>query len=66
MNRQMIFDYIKKKYKISPEYPWRRDNTSAVFRHTDNHKWFALVMTVQGSRLGLADNTWTDVFNLTH
>ena len=64
MNRQMIFDYIKKKYKISPEYPWRRDNTSAVFRHTDNHKWFALVMTVQGSRLGLADNTWTDVINL--
>ena len=52
------------EYKISPEYPWRRDNTSAVFRHTDNHKWFALVMTVQGSRLGLADNTWTDVINL--
>lgn len=64
MDRQTIFNYIKKKYKISPEYPWRRDNTSAVFRHADNKKWFALVMTVQGSRLGLADNAWTDVINL--
>ena len=64
MDRQTIFDYIKKKYRISPEYPWRRDNTSAVFRHADNKKWFALVMTVQGNRLGLADNCWTDVINL--
>ena len=64
MDRQTIFNYIKKKYKISPEYPWRRDNTSAVFRHADNKKWFALVMTVQGNRLGLADNCWTDVINL--
>ena len=46
MNRQTVFDYIIKKYKVQPEYPWRKYNGSAVFRHTDNNKWFALVMDV--------------------
>ena len=43
--RQRISDYIKKKYKVSAEYPWRDDNV--VFRHRDNKKWFALVMGVR-------------------
>lgn len=37
MDRQMIFDYIKKNYKVLPEYPWRKHDTNAVFRHT--HKY---------------------------
>ena len=40
MSRQIVFDYIKKKYGVQPNFPWRRDRTSAVFRHTDNKKWF--------------------------
>ena len=36
--RQTVFDYIKKKYRVSPEYPWRKYDGNAVFRHTDNNK----------------------------
>ena len=46
MMREIVFQYIKKKYKISPEFPWRGDDVDAVFRHSDNRKWFALVMQV--------------------
>ena len=53
--RNSVFEYIKKKYSVSPEYPWKRDNTSAVFRHSDNNKWFALVMEVGKDKLGSAD-----------
>ncbi len=49
--REFVFQYIKKKYRTSPEYPWRNDQTSAVFRHEDNRKWFALAMEVQRNKL---------------
>lgn len=64
MDRQAVFDYIKKKYKVLPEYPWRKDNRSAVFRHADNKKWFALVMDVRRDKLGLSDEDYVDVINL--
>ena len=54
MDRQMVFDYINKTYRTPPEYPWRRYDSNAVFRHADNRKWFALVMDVQGDKLGLS------------
>ena len=55
MNRQTIYDYIRKKYKTAPDYPWPKYDDNAVFRHEDNRKWFALVMDVQGDRLGLCE-----------
>ena len=64
MDRQTVFDYIKKKYHVLPEYPWRKYDSNAVFRHTDNKKWFALVMDVQGNKLGLSGSEYIDVVNL--
>ncbi len=62
--RQNVFDYIKKKYNAEPEYPWKRYDGNAVFRHDDNNKWFALVMCVQRCRLGLTGEDYVDVVNL--
>lgn len=62
--REKIFAYIKKKYKTAPEYPWAKDSTSAVFRHSDNKKWFALVMYVGRNKLGLSGEGYVDVINL--
>ena len=64
MYRQIVFNYIKKKYKVLPEYPWRKYDSNAVFRHTDNKKWFALVMGVQRNKLGLSGDDYIDVVNL--
>ena len=64
MNRQTVFDYIKKKYKVSAEYPWRRYGSYGVFRHSDNNKWFALVMDVPADKLGLSGTDCVDVINL--
>ena len=64
MDRKCVFDYIQKKYKVLPEYPWRRYDENAVFRHTDNKKWFALVMGVRKEKLGLSGNDDIDVVNL--
>lgn len=62
--RETVFSYIKKKYKVSPEYPWAKYDSNAVFRHSDNRKWFALVMNVGRDKLGLSGYESVDVINL--
>ncbi|MCM1045399.1 MAG: MmcQ/YjbR family DNA-binding protein [Candidatus Gastranaerophilales bacterium] len=62
--RETIFAYIKKKYQTTPEYPWAKYDGNAVFRHRDNQKWFALVMSVERDKLGLPGTGYTDVINL--
>ncbi|MCR5323680.1 MAG: MmcQ/YjbR family DNA-binding protein [Lachnospiraceae bacterium] len=62
--KELILEYIGKKYKATPEYPWQRYPDYAVFRHTDNNKWFALIMEVEGSKLGLDTTEFIPVINL--
>ncbi len=62
--RQAVFDYIKKKYKVSPEYPWSKFGGNAVFRHDDNNKWFALVLNAEKCKLGLSGEGCADAVNL--
>ena len=31
--KQKLFNYIKTKYNVAPEYPWRNYAGNAVFRH---------------------------------
>lgn len=62
--RETVFAYIKNKYQISPEYPWAKYDSNAVFRHTDNKKWFALVMNVAKDKLGLSGHGYVDVVDL--
>ena len=64
MDRQKVLDYINKKYKVQPEYPWRISPNSAVFRHSDNNKWFALLMDIPGDKVGLNSADYVDVINL--
>lgn len=62
--RERIAAYIKKKYKTSPEYPWAKYDSNAVFRHSDNKKWFALMMDVRRDKLGLSGDGYVDAINL--
>lgn len=49
--RDQVYEYVKKKYKASPEKLWRRYPNYAVFRHKDNSKWFGIIMDVRRDRL---------------
>ena len=62
--REQVFAYIKKQYKASPEYPWGTYENNAVFRHSDNKKWFALVLEVGRDKLGLEGSGRVDAVNL--
>ncbi|MBQ6264664.1 MAG: MmcQ/YjbR family DNA-binding protein [Clostridia bacterium] len=62
--RQKLYDFIKEKYDSEPEYLWARFPDYAVFRHSDNNKWFAIVMTVAGGKLGLENKKQVEILNL--
>lgn len=64
--KEQLFRHIKKKYKASPEYLWRRFPEYAVFRHAEegNNKWFALFAVVEKEKLGLAGGGFVPMLNL--
>ena len=64
MNRQELQRYISEVYSTVPEFPWIRYPNYAVFRRGNNQKWFALVMDIPKSKLGLPSADMIDVVNL--
>ena len=64
MTRQELTDYIFDEYSVEPDYPFPRDDTSCVFRHMDNRKWFALLMTIPYHTLGLRKKGTVDILNV--
>ena len=50
---QQIFEYVFTQYGTKPEYLWKTHPDYAVLRHADNRKWYAIVMNVEKSSLGL-------------
>ena len=63
MKREEIFEYVKKQYGTIPEYLWKESPESAVLRHK-NGKWYAVLMQVEKSRLGLEGDTEVDIIDV--
>lgn len=64
MNRTEFERSIEESYGISAEYPFEKYPNFAVFRHVGNKKWFAVVMTIPKSKLGLKEDGDIDIVNL--
>ncbi|MCD7844677.1 MAG: MmcQ/YjbR family DNA-binding protein [Oscillospiraceae bacterium] len=64
MDRQRIFDYVKQTYGTEPEYLWVRYPSYAVLRHSDNRKWYGIIMDVPRNKLGLPGTDVTDVLDI--
>ncbi len=64
MNRKELQQYIQNVYGVEPDYPWQRYPGYAVFRHSANRKWFAVVMDVPKCKLGLKGDENLDMVNL--
>lgn len=64
MNRSQLYIHIKQTYGTDPEFLWQKYPNYAVFRHDDNHKWYAIVMNVPRGTVGLTGEGMVDVLNL--
>lgn len=56
--------YIMERYGAEEEHLWASAPTYKVFRHQGSRKWFALVMDIPRSRLGLDGEGMIDILNL--
>ena len=64
MTKQEFLEYCLNTYGTSPDYPFDDHLETAVLRHTDNKKWFALVMRVSRRKFGIDSDEVIDVVNL--
>lgn len=64
MTKQEFFDYCEQIYSTAPDYPFENDFESAVLRHKDSRKWYALVMLVPRKKLGLESDEQVHIVNL--
>lgn len=62
MTRQEVFSWCKQQYGTEPEYPW--NDWNVVLRHTDNQKWYGLIMEVGRDKLGLSGDGEVDILNV--
>lgn len=64
MTRKELEVYIAEIYNTDPDYPWDDTPDAVVFRHSNNRKWFALIMRVKREKLGLGGAGDIDIVNL--
>ena len=64
MTKQEFLEYCSSTYGTLPDYPFDEDFETAVFRHADNRKWYAIVMRVSRRKFGLDSDEVIDVVNL--
>lgn len=64
MTKQHFLEYCFNTYGTYPDYPFEEDFVTAVLRHTDNKKWYALVMRLSRRKFGFDSDEVIDVVNL--
>ena len=64
MTKQEFLEYCYSTCCTSPDYPFDEDFETAVLRHTDNRKWYAIVMRVSRRKFGFESDEVIDVVNL--
>ena len=64
MTKQDFLEHCLNTYGTLPDYPFDDWMESAVFRHADNKKWYAIVLRVSRRKFGFDSDEVIDVVNL--
>jgi len=63
-DRTFAKQFIKDSFGVFADNPWAKFPDYEVFRHRENNKWFALVMSISSSKLGIGGNEKIDILNV--
>ena len=64
ITKQDFLQFCLDVYTTAPDYPFDEDFETAVLRHADNRKWYAIVMKVSRRKFGFDSDEVIDVVNL--
>lgn len=59
-----IVKYIAEKYKNEPEYLWDKTPNNAVFREKSTGKWYAALLEVEKSKIGINEVGRIEIIDL--
>ena len=61
-----IMTRVQEKYEKQLEYIWEKSPDTAVLRHDDNQKWYAVLMKISWEKLDKSREGQVEVVNLKH
>lgn len=61
---RQIIQYVEQTYNDKLEFLWPKFPQNAIFRRADNHKWYAVILTVQKNKIGRQGNETIEVVDL--
>ena len=64
MTKREFLELCFSAYGTTPDYPFDEDFVTAVMRHEDSRKWYAIVMRVSRRKFGFESDEVIDVVNL--
>ena len=64
MTKQEFLTYCLRTFGTSPDYPFDDWMESAVLRHKESRKWYAIAMRVSRRKFGMDSDETVDVVNL--
>lgn len=64
MTKQSFLEHCLNIYSTLPDHPFYDNLETAVLRHTNNRKWYAIVMRVSRRKFGFDSDEVIDVVNL--
>ena len=64
VDRKMTECYIYEQYGVKAEFLWKKYPEYMVFRHSNNRKWFAVIMNISKRKLGIESDEIADIINI--
>ncbi len=64
MTKREFLQHCFNTYGTEADYPFNEDFETAVLRHVDNRKWYAIVMKVSRRKFGIESDEKIDVVNI--
>ncbi|QPK93598.1 MmcQ/YjbR family DNA-binding protein [Actinomyces sp. zg-332] len=61
---QKVVDYITNNLSVKPKFPWSKNPNYATFHAKENDKWFAIVVSISKTKLGLDGEEEIEIMNL--
>lgn len=59
-----LIEYVRQKYANDLEFLWKKFPDNAIWRRTDNEKWYGAILTVSKSKLGIKSDETVEIIDL--